>query len=95
MTVGVVSVVLSGWFSLRTAQSRNHFELEKDKRAQQQSALRAAQSVYEPLALAAAELPSKIYNIVKPADAAPAQRYAQRDNYLEVSTAYFFANYLG
>ena len=95
MLAGVVSVILSGLFSLRTAQSRHRFELEKDKRIQQQSALRAAQSVYEPLALAAAELQSKIYNIVQAGRAGPVTRYSRRDDYPEVSTAYFFANYLG
>lgn len=95
MVFSVVSVVLSGWFSLRAARTRHQLEVESERRKQEQSALRAAQGVYEPLAQAAAELQSRIFNIVETGWVGIVKRYESHEDYTETSTAFLFAHYFG
>ena len=79
MVFSVVSVLLSGWFSIRAARIRHELEAEPERRKQEQSALKAAQSVYEPLAQAAAELQSRIFNIVETGWVGIVKRYESHD----------------
>jgi hypothetical protein len=95
MVFSLVSVVLSGWFSLHAARMRHQLEAETEQRKQEQSALRAAQGVYEPLAQAAAELQSRIFNIVETGWVGIVQRYESHGDYAETSTAFLFAHYFG
>ena len=91
----VVSVVLSGWFSLRAARTSHELEADRERRQEEQSALKAAQAVYEPLAQAAAELQSRIYNIVQTGWVGIVERYESHGDYAETSTAFLFAHYFG
>ena len=95
MVFSVFSVVLSGWFSIRAARIRHELEAERERRQQEQSALKAAQGVYEPLAQAAAELQSRIYNIVETGWVGIVKRYESHGDYTETSTAFLFAHYFG
>jgi hypothetical protein len=95
MMFSLVSVVLSGWFSIRAARIRHQLEAETERRKQEQSALKAAQGVYEPLAQAAAELQSRIFNIVETGWVGIVKRYEGHDDYTEASTAFLFAHYFG
>ena len=95
MVFSLVSVLLSGWFSIRAARIRHQLEAEAERRKQEQSALKAAQSVYEPLAQAAAELQSRIFNIVETGWVGIVKRYESHENYTETSTAFLFAHYFG
>ena len=95
MLFSVVSVVLSGWFSIRAARIRHELDAEQDRRKAAQSALKAAQGVYEPLAQAAAELQSRIYNIVETGWVGIVKRYETHGDYAETSTAFLFAHYFG
>jgi len=95
MLFSVLGVVLSGLFSARTARLSNEIREEADKRKEEQSALAAAQRVYEPLAQAAAELQSRIYNIVETGWVALTKRYEGHGDYTVVSTAFLFAHYFG
>lgn len=95
MVFSVFSVVLSGWFSLRAARTRHELEAEGERRRQEQSALKAAQAVYEPLAQAAAELQSRIFNIVETGWVGIVKRYESHEDYTETSTAFLFAHYFG
>ena len=95
MMFSVVSVVLSGWFSIRAARLRHELDADRERRQEEQSALRAAQGVYEPMAQAAAELQSRIYNIVETGWVGIVKRYETHHDYTETSTAFLFAHYFG
>ena len=53
------------------------------------------QEVYEPLAQAAAELQSRIFNIVETGWVALVKRYESHGDYAVTSTAFLFAHYFG
>ncbi len=91
----VISVVLSGAFSLRAARMQHELEADRERRREEQSALQAAQRVYEPLAQSAAELQSRIYNVVETGWVGIVKRYESHDDYTETSTAFLFAHYFG
>ncbi len=95
LVFSVVSVVVSGAITLRTQRLSHTLELERERRAEEESALKAAQRVYEPLAQAAAELQSRIFNIVETGWVNLTTRYAGHDGYAEASTAFLFAHYFG
>ena len=95
MVFSVFSVVLSGWFSIRSARIRHELEADRDRQREEKSALKAAQGVYEPLAQAAAELQSRIFNIVETGWVGIVKRYEGHDDYTETSTAFLFAHYFG
>ncbi len=95
MMFSVVSVLLSGWFSIRAARIRSELDAEQERRKEEKSALKAAQAVYEPLAQAAAELQSRIYNIVETGWVGIVKRYESHHDYTETSTAFLFAHYFG
>ncbi|MGY2876984.1 hypothetical protein ACVW00_004174 [Marmoricola sp. URHA0025 HA25] len=95
MLLSVLSVVVSGWFSARTVRLSHELDAERDQREEQRSALQAASRVYEPLAQAAAELQSRIYNIVSTGWVGIVERYQSHGDYAETSTAFLFAHYFG
>jgi hypothetical protein len=95
MVLSVLSVVVSGWFSARTVRLSHELDAERERRQEQKSALEAASRVYEPLAQAAAELQSRIYNIVTTGWVGIVERYQSHGDYAEVSTAFLFAHYFG
>jgi hypothetical protein len=95
MVLSVLSVVVSGWFSARTVRLSHELDEERERRVAQKSALEAASRVYEPLAQAAAELQSRIYNIVKTGWVGLVERYESHGDYAETSTAFLFAHYFG
>lgn len=95
MVISVISVVLSGWFSLRSARISHELEIERERRHEELSAIKAAKGVYEPLAQAAAELQSRIFNIVETGWVGIVKRYEGHDDYTEASTAFLFAHYFG
>jgi len=95
MLLSVVSVVVSGWFSARTVRISHELDAEREQRQEQKSALQAASRVYEPLAQAAAELQSRIYNIVSTGWVGIVERYQSHGDYAETSTAFLFAHYFG
>src|SRR3954465_4334447 len=93
--LSVASVGLSGGFSVRTQRLSHKLADEREARLEQQSAIKAAERVYEPLAQAAAELQSRIFNIVETGWGNPTPRSAGHDGYAEASTAFLFAHYFG
>lgn len=95
MVLSVVSVMLSGWFSIRAARLSHELDAEREQRQEEQSAIKAAQGVYEPLAQAAAELQSRIYNIVETGWVDIVERYKSHGDYAVTSTAFLFAHYFG
>ena len=95
MVFSVISVVLSGWFSIRAARISHELEADRERRQEEQSAIKAAQAVYEPLAQAAAELQSRIYNIVETGWVRTVDRYKSHGDYAVTSTAFLFAHYFG
>lgn len=95
MLLSVVSVGVSGWFSARTVRLSHELDAERERRHEQRSALEAAGRVYEPLAQAAAELQSRIYNIVRTGWVGLVERYQSHGDYAETSTAFLFAHYFG
>jgi hypothetical protein len=95
LALSVASVGLSGWFSVRTQRLSHKLADEREARLEQQSAIKAAERVYEPLAQAAAELQSRIFNIVETGWVNLTTRYAGHDGYAEASTAFLFAHYFG
>ena len=95
LALSVASVALSGWFSVRTQRLSHRLADEREQRLEQQSAIKAAERVYEPLAQAAAELQSRIFNIVETGWVNLTTRYAGHDGYAESSTAFLFAHYFG
>lgn len=94
-----ISVVVAGLFSVRTSRLGHQLEAEREARreARQEelSALKAAERVYEPLAQAAAELQSRIYNIVETGWVTLMKVYESHGDYAVTSTAFFFAHYFG
>ncbi|MEQ1737219.1 MAG: hypothetical protein ABL886_12545, partial [Rhodoglobus sp.] len=95
IVLSVVSVALSGWFSIRTARLNRQLDDERDERLEEQSALKAAERVYEPLAQSAAELQSRIFNIVETGWVPLMKRYETHGDYALASTAFLFAHYFG
>ena len=95
IVLSVVSVALSGWFSIRQARLSHQLEAEHEERLEQQSAIKAAERVYEPLAQSAAELQSRIFNIVESGWVPLMKRYESHGDYATVSTAFLFAHYFG
>jgi hypothetical protein len=95
MVLSVLSVIVSGWFSARTVRLSHALEEERDRQQAQKSALEAASRVYEPLAQAAAELQSRIYNMVKTGWVPLVERYQGHGDYAVNSTAFLFAHYFG
>ncbi|MDR7086995.1 hypothetical protein J2X11_001834 [Aeromicrobium panaciterrae] len=91
----VFSVVLSGYMSVRQQRISAKLRLEENRREKQESALAAAQRVYEPMAQAAAELQSRIYNIVENDWVTLTKRYEGHGDYPTKSTAFLFAHYFG
>lgn len=95
MLLSVLSVAISGWFTARTVRLSHELDDEREQRQEQRSALKAASRVYEPLAQAAAELQSRIYNIVNTGWVGIVERYQSHGDYAETSTAFLFAHYFG
>ena len=95
LVLSVASVALSGWFSVRTARLSHKLADEREARLEQQSAIKAAERVYEPLAQSAAELQSRIFNIVESGWVPLMKRYESHGDYALVSTAFLFAHYFG
>jgi hypothetical protein len=95
MVLSVLSVAVAGWFSARTVRLSHQLEAERERRQEQKSAIQASSRVYEPLAQAAAELQSRIYNIVSTGWVGIVERYQGHGDYAETSTAFLFAHYFG
>ena len=95
LILSVASVALSGWFSVRTARLSHRLADERDERLEAQSAIKAAERVYEPLAQSAAELQSRIFNIVETGWVPLMKRYESHGDYAITSTAFLFAHYFG
>ncbi len=95
IVLSVVSVALSGWFSIRQARLSHQLELEREEKLETQSAIKAAERVYEPLAQSAAELQSRIFNIVESGWVPLMKRYESHGDYATTSTAFLFAHYFG
>jgi len=95
MLLSVLSVAVAGWFSARTVRLSHDLDSEHERRQEQKSALEAASRVYEPLAQAAAELQSRIYNIVSTGWVGIVERYQSHGDYAATSTAFLFAHYFG
>jgi hypothetical protein len=95
LVLSVTSVILTGLFSIRTQRLSHELENERESRLEEQSAIKAAERVYEPLAQAAAELQSRIFNIVESGWLGVQKRYESHGDYATTSTAYLFAQYFG
>ncbi|WP_395639402.1 hypothetical protein [Pseudolysinimonas sp.] len=95
LLLSVASVVVTGLFSVRTQRLSHELEAEREQRAEEQSAIKAAERVYEPLAQAAAELQSRIFNLVETGWIGTQKRYASHGDYAVASTAFLFAHYFG
>ena len=95
LVLSVTSVILTGLFSIRTARLGHQLEAEREQRHEEQSAIKAAERVYEPLAQAAAELQSRIFNIVETGWVPLMKRYESHGDYAVTSTAFLFAHYFG
>jgi hypothetical protein len=95
LVLSVASVALSGWFSVRTARLSHKLADEREERIEAQSAIKAAERVYEPLAQSAAELQSRIFNIVESGWVPLMKRYESHGDYALISTAFLFAHYFG
>ncbi|MEO5534943.1 MAG: hypothetical protein ABIR17_07410 [Pseudolysinimonas sp.] len=95
LLLSVGSVVVTGLFSVRTQRLSHELEAERDARQEEQSAIKAAERVYEPLAQAAAELQSRIFNIVESGWVGIQDRYKSHGDYAKASTAFLFAHYFG
>lgn len=95
LLLSVASVVVSGLFSVRTQRLSHELDAEREARREEQSAIKAAERVYEPLAQAAAELQSRIFNLVETGWIGTQQRYASHGDYAVASTAFLFAHYFG
>lgn len=91
----ILSVVLSGYMSVRQQRLSARLRLEEAMREKEESALEAAQRVYEPMAQAGAELQSRIYNIVETDWVTLIKRYEGHGDYPVKSTAFLFAHYFG
>lgn len=95
MVLSIMSVVVSGLFSIRTAKISHDLDDERERRQEELSAIKAAERVYEPLAQAAAELQSRIFNIVETGWVSLVKRYESHGDYAVTSTAFLFAHYFG
>ena len=95
VVLSVFSVVLSGFFGVRTTRLAHTLEEERERRLEEESAIKAAERVYEPLAQAAAELQSRIFNIVETGWVPLMKRYESHGDYAITSTAFLFAHYFG
>ncbi|MET3961858.1 hypothetical protein ABIE44_001792 [Marmoricola sp. OAE513] len=95
MTLSIASVVLSGWFTNRSIKIRHELEDQRERDLRQATAQEAAGRVYEPLAQAAAELQSRIYNIVRTGWVPLVERYQSHGDYVVTSTSFLFAHYFG
>jgi hypothetical protein len=95
MVLSVMSVVVSGLLSARTVRLGHALDTERDVQRERDSALAAARRIYEPLAQAAAELQSRIYNMVSNDWVTLTKRYEQHGDYVLTSTAFLFAHYFG
>jgi hypothetical protein len=95
LLLSVASVVVTGLFSVRTQRLSHELEVQREARHEEQSAIKAAERVYEPLAQAAAELQSRIYNIVESGWIGMQKRYESHGDYAVASTAFLFAHYFG
>ena len=95
VVLSVLSVVLSGIFGVRTTRLAHKLEEDRARRAEEESAIKAAERVYEPLAQSAAELQSRIFNIVETGWVPLMKRYESHGDYALVSTAFLFAHYFG
>src|SRR5215207_7203744 len=95
LVLSVTSVILTGLFSIRTQRLSAQLEAEREQRHQEQSAIKAAERVYEPLAQAAAELQSRIFNIVETGWVPLMKRYESHGDYAVTSTTFLFAHYFG
>lgn len=95
LLLSVASVVVTGLFSVRTQRLSHELDAEREQRAEEQSAIKAAERVYEPLAQAAAELQSRIYNLVETGWIGTQKRYESHGDYAVASTAFLFAHYFG
>ncbi len=95
LLLSVASVVVTGLFSVRTQRLSHELDAEREARQEEQSALKAAERVYEPLAQSAAELQSRIFNIVETGWIGMQRRYESHGDYATASTAFLFAHYFG
>jgi hypothetical protein len=95
LVLSVASVIVSGLFGIRTQRISHQLESEREARLEEQSAIKAAERVYEPLAQSAAELQSRIFNIVESGWLGVQKRYESHGDYAATSTAYLFAQYFG
>ncbi len=95
MLLSIASVIVSGLFSARTTRISHELEATRERQLEEKTALQAASRVYEPLAQAAAELQSRIYNIVKTGWVPLTERYSSHGDYVVTSTAFLFAHYFG
>ncbi len=95
LLLSVASVVVTGLFSVRTQRLSHDLDREREQRHEEQSAIKAAERVYEPLAQAAAELQSRLYNIVETGWLGMQKRYESHGDYAVASTAFLFAHYFG
>jgi hypothetical protein len=95
LVLSAASVVITGLFSIRTARISHELEEQREERQEELSALKAAERVYEPLAQAAAELQSRIFNIVETGWIGMQKRYESHGDYAVTSTAFLFAHYFG
>jgi len=93
VALSVISVALSGFFAVRTTRLSHKLDAERSRRQEEESAIKAAERVYEPLAQAAAELQSRIYNIVETGWVPLMKRYESHGDYAITSTAFLFAHY--
>ena len=50
LVLSAASVVITGLFSIRTARLASELDAEREERMETQSAIKAAERVYEPLA---------------------------------------------
>jgi len=95
LVLSAASVVITGLFSIRTARLSHELEAQREERQEELSAIKAAERVYEPLAQAAAELQSRIFNIVETGWIGMQKRYESHGDYAVTSTAFLFAHYFG
>ena len=87
VVLSVLSVVLSGIFGVRTTRLAHKLEEDRTRRVEEESAIKAAERVYEPLAQSAAELQSRIFNMVETGWVPLMKRYESHGDYAIMSTA--------
>ena len=83
VVLSVLSVVLSGIFGVRTTRLSHKLEEDRAKRLEEESAIKAA------------ELQSRIFNIVESGWVGLMKRYESHGDYAITSTAFLFAHYFG